>query len=72
MIIEGRYYNSNGYSVGIVAKTTEGIDWAAYIGGSPVDMDEDESIKFVADTGAKLPEVDARHYFPDIKLRYRS
>jgi len=31
-IIEGRYWNSNGKGIAIVASITKGIDWAAYIG----------------------------------------
>jgi hypothetical protein len=31
-IIKGRYWNSNGFAVAIVAVITEGIDWAAYKG----------------------------------------
>jgi hypothetical protein len=71
MIAEGRYYNANGYATAIAAKITEDVDWAAYIGGCDLYMDEFMAYDFVAKTGTKLPESDARHYFPDIKLKYR-
>lgn len=70
-VIEGRYYNANYYATAIVAVITEGIDWAAYIGGAPVDAPEEVAVKFIADKGYKLSEKDAKHYFPDIKLPYR-
>lgn len=70
-LIEARYYNANYYATAIVAVITEGIDWAAYIGGADKSITEKEAVKFVADRGCKLSENDARHYFPDIKLPYR-
>lgn len=70
-IIEGRYYNANYYATAIVAVITEGIDYAAYIGGAPVEIPEDEAVKFVAESGCKLYSKDARYFFPDIDLPYR-
>lgn len=70
-LIEGRYYNANYYAVAIVASITEGIDWAAYIGAPNYELEEEEAVKYVAKWGCKLSANDARHYFPDIKLRYR-
>lgn len=55
-IIGGRYWNANYYATAIVAVVTEGIDWAAYIGGAPVDFCEPAAIGFVAETGCKLSE----------------
>ena len=71
IIREGRYYNANGYATAIVAVITEDIDWAVYIGGADVELSEEDVLKAVALFGCKLPEHDARHYFPDIKLPYR-
>jgi len=70
-IIEGRYYNANYYATAIVAVITEDIDWAAYIGGAPVDIREREAVEFVADKGNKLSESDAKHFFSKITLPYR-
>ena len=70
-LITGRYYNANYYATAIVASITEGIDWAAYIGGADNHCSEKEAIQFVADRGCKLSENDARYYFPAIKLPYR-
>lgn len=69
--ITGRYYNANYYATAIVAVITEGIDWAAYIGGADYTMAEKMAIKYVADRGDKLSENDARYFFPDIDLPYR-
>ncbi|MBU2060075.1 MAG: hypothetical protein KKB38_20385 [Gammaproteobacteria bacterium] len=54
----------------IVANITENIDWAAYIGADN-GWSEETCAKRTAEYGAKLSEVDARHFFPDIKLPYR-
>ena len=70
MIEEGRYWNSNGKGITIVAVTTEGIDWAAYIGADN-GWEEEACIKWAVEYGAKLSEVDARHFFPAISLPYR-
>ncbi len=70
-IIEGNYWNANYYATAIVAVITEGIDWAAYIGGADHTIPEQEACQFVAAKGCKLSEKDARHFFPDIKLPYR-
>ncbi len=70
-LITARYYNANYYATAIVAAVTEGIDWAAYIGGADHTVSEEEAVQYVAAKGCKLSEEDARHYFPDIKLPYR-
>ncbi len=70
-LIEARYYNANYYATAIVASITEGIDWAAYIGGASAEVSERDAVKFVAERGCKLSEKDARYFFPDIKLPYR-
>ncbi len=70
MIREGRYWNSNGKGITIVASITEGIDWAAYIGADN-GWEEEACVKWAAEYGAKLSEDDAVHFFPNIPLRYR-
>ena len=70
-LITARYYNANYYATAIVASITEGIDWAAYIGGADPDISEENAVEYVRDCGDKLSESDARHFFPDIKLPYR-
>jgi hypothetical protein len=70
MIIEGRYWNTNGKGITMVASVTENIDWTAYIGADD-GWEEDACIKWAADYGAKLSECDARHFFPGINLPYR-
>ena len=70
-MIPHRYWNANSYSCAIVACITEGIDWAAYIGGYDGFATEIETVNFVAQEGCKLSEKEARFFFPDIELRYR-
>ena len=70
MNVQGRCWNTNGKSITIVAVITESIDWAAYIGAND-GWYEVACIKWAAEWGAKLSEHDARHFFPDIELRYR-
>jgi len=65
-----RYWNSCGAGIAIVARVTEGIDWAAYIGADD-GQSEMMCVARTADEGGKLSEVDARHFFPDIELSYR-
>ena len=67
---EARYWNSGSYACAIVACVTPDVDWAAYIGGAPPES-EREVLKFVAESGGRLSEVDARHFFPDVALSYR-
>jgi len=67
-----RYYNSNYRACAIVAVITTGIDWAAYINGCGVSEPESACVASVAEYGAKLSAHDARHFFPDIDLPYRS
>ena len=67
---EARYWNSNGYGCAVVASITEGINWAAYIGGADP-TSEEEALIFVAERGAKLREEDARYFFPGVDLPYR-
>jgi hypothetical protein len=74
--IEGRYFNAQGWAIGIAASITHEIDWAAYIGatfGEPVSsMTESETVQYVIKYGCKLAEKDARHFFPELKeARYR-
>lgn len=71
LIVEGRYYNVNAHPVAIVASITEGIDWAAYMGGGDDGESEDATLIAVARWGAKMLEADARHFF-SIDLPYRS
>ena len=70
-IKEGRYWNSNGKGICIVAVITEGIDWAAYIGADS-GFSEDDCVKWTVDYGTKLYSQDARYFFPKIELPYRS
>ena len=70
-LITARYYNANYFATAIVASITEGIDWAAYIGGADHTIPEEAAVEYIRDYGCKLSESDARHYFPDIKLPYR-
>lgn len=35
VVVEGRYWNANGFAVAIVAVINPEVDWAAYIGASP-------------------------------------
>jgi hypothetical protein len=70
-LIVARYYNSNYFATAIVASITEGIDWAAYIGGADYHLAESEAVEYVRDYGDKLSEADARHFFPSIELPYR-
>ena len=71
-IIEGRYWNTSGIAIAVVASVTEGIDWAAYIGGSSEMMSEEEMVDWTKRWGVKLSESDAVHYFSDIELPYRA
>ena len=68
--IEGRYWNTNGVGICIVAVITEDIDWAAYI-GADAGWEEEACIKWASAYGAKLSAQDGKHFFPDIKLPYR-
>jgi hypothetical protein len=70
-IKEGGYWNANGYATAVVAVITEGIDWCAYVGGAPVEINEQAALNFVARTGCKISEGLARFIFPDIELPYR-
>ena len=69
-IIEGRYWNTNGKGICIMAVITEGIDWAAYIGADN-GWSERDLMRWTCDYGAKLSAEDAKHFFPEIKLLYR-
>ncbi len=68
--LEGRYWNTNGKGICIMAWITKDIDWAAYIGADN-GFSEEECMKTTCDYGAKLSEADARYFFPQIKLPYR-
>ena len=67
---EGRYFNSNGYAVAVVAHIRVERAWSAYMGGASDRVSEEEALAFVAAHGAKLSEKDARHFFPLIDLPY--
>lgn len=70
--LEGRFWNHGGKQLAIVAIVTKGIDWAAYIGtDAPDSYSEQITCEYVAEWGAKLSEKDAKHFFPEISLRYR-
>ena len=66
---EGRYWNTNGNGVAVIASVSGGREWAAYIGASGPESEE-ECLAQVARWGAKLSERDARHFFPLIDLPY--
>lgn len=71
--LEGRFWAPQGKQIAIVASVTRGIDWAAYIGtDAPYSYHEKDTLIWVSRFGAKLGERDARHFFPDIILPYRS
>ena len=70
-IHSGLYANANYHAAAIVAVVTEGIDWAAYMGGADHTLPREVAEQFVADTGDKISEKHARLLFPDIKLPYR-
>jgi hypothetical protein len=69
--LEGRYWNTNGKGICIIAVVTEGIDWAAYVGADNGYREQD-CLLWTSERGQKLSEKDARYFFPDIKLPYRS
>jgi hypothetical protein len=69
--ITARYWNCNYFATAIVAVITEGINWAAYIGGADYHLSEEAAVEWVAQTGEKLSKSDAKHFFPDITLPYR-
>ena len=71
IIRTARYYNANGFAVAIVAVINEGIDWAAYIGGTNETKHQEDAVKIVSEKGCKLYSKDAKYYFPNIKLPYR-
>ena len=66
VIIPGRYFNSNGHAIAIVAVVTVGVDWAAYIGEADPHR-ELEAYPHVAETGSKLQWEDAKHFFPSLR-----
>lgn len=70
-LIVARYWNANYYAGAIVASITEGIDWAAYIGGADHTWSREAAVEYVRDYGDKLSRDDARHFFPNIELPYR-
>lgn len=76
-ILEGRFWNCQGKQIAIVATITyfpqvSRGDWAAYIGtDAPHSITEQDTCKYAARYGCKLPEKDAKYYFPEITLPYR-
>ncbi len=73
--LEGRFWNQGGKQLAIVAVVTQfgdKGDWAAYIGtDAPNSYREKDTCTEVAETGCKLSEKDAKHFFPEIELPYR-
>ena len=71
--LEARFWNQGGKQLAIIASVTKGVDWAAYIGTDAPDSNtEDATLQHVAKWGCKLSENDARHFFPNMELPYRS
>ena len=68
---EGRYWNTNGKGIAVVAVVTDGVDWAAYVGADNGHREE-ACLQWTAENGAKLQKKDALHFFPEIKLPYRN
>ena len=69
LAIEGGYWNANGSAVAIVAVVNEGIDWAAYIGGTSDDYTEQETMIWVTRHGCKLLRETALHFFAFDRIR---
>lgn len=69
---ESRFWSPQGKQIAVVAVVSD-RDWATYIGtDAPDSWKEIDTCKWTAEKGAKLSEVDAKHFFPDIKgLPYR-
>ena len=67
---EGRYWNTNGKGICIIAVVSIGIDWAAYIGADNGYCEEDCEL-WTSEYGQKLSREDAKYFFPEIKLPYR-
>ncbi len=74
-IVMSRYWNTNGTPVAIVAVEGGANDVAAYIGGDPnYSRREEETLRWVAENGAKLSRGDAFRFLPrlqDVELAYR-
>ncbi len=70
-VLEGRYFNCNGYSCAIVGVINFPMNWAAYMHGHDGKARREETIEFVAKYGVKLSPRDARFFFPQINLPYR-
>ena len=71
--LESRFWNCQDKHIAIVARITKDVDWAAYIGtDAPDSYDEDSTLDYVAKHGCKLSKEDAQHFFPKVKLPYRS
>ena len=66
----GRYWNTTGKGIAIVAVVTGNVDWAAYIGADD-GQSEAACCLWTAGKGAKLREEEARYFFPEIELPYR-
>lgn len=70
----GRYYNSNGFAVAIVAVIHYDAEddtvrmWSAYIGGTDQTWHEADAVDWVARMGDMLRPADAHHYFPDLPM----
>ncbi len=71
-VVVGRYFNANYQAMAIVATISEGIDWSAYANGVDYTLREQDAAEWVAANGSKLSADDARYFFPQIELPYRS
>lgn len=73
--LEGRFWNQDGKQLAVVAIITrmgDFGDWAAYIGtDAPKSYKKIDTCLEVAESGCKLSQSDAKHFFPDIELPYR-
>ena len=70
-VIVGRFWSVNYFGIAIVAVITEGIDWAAYTGADGGVLKE-HTVEIAKGFGAKLSREDAKHFFPEIDLPYRT
>lgn len=68
--VEGRYWNSGGMGMAIMAVITIGVDWTAYVGADN-SRNEMDTCAYVCEQGSKLRVEDARYFFPDMELPYR-
>ena len=71
-LVPGRYFNSNGFAVSIVAavNTYQGeiLDWCAYIAGTDQTFHEEDAHEWAAEWGDKMRQEDAHHFFPYLPI----